>query len=128
MSARMPCSNTAALAIYESQQAAADDRADEAEEYRDAAIAELTDEIISGHKDAVCSLSEALCEGVPPNEVGDAMDCLAVLTKRALYGEHQPRTKEEAQAIDTVRGFVEQYVDTWSDKVEERMYKLAGLE
>lgn len=125
----MECGNTAALRMYEAQQDAADARADEAEEYRDAAIAELADEILTGHADALCSLSEALAEGVPADEVGDAMHCLAVLTMRVLNGERQPRTREEDQALVMVRGYVETYLDTWSGpQVEDRMYKLAGLE
>ncbi len=125
----MPDGSIESLRQYQAKQAAADDRADEAEEYRDVAIAELADEILTGHKDALCSLSEALAEGVPADEVGDAMHCLAVLTMRVLHGQRQPRTREEDQALVMVRGYVETYLDTWSGpQVDDRMYKLAGLE
>lgn len=125
----MPDGNLAALRQHEAKQSAADDRADEAEEYRDQAIAELADEILTGHADALCSLSEALCEGVPADEVGDAMHCLAVLTMRVLNGGRQLRNREEDQALHMVRGYVETYLDDWSGpQVEDRMYKLAGLE
>lgn len=125
----MPCSNTAALAAYERQQDAADDRAEAAEEYRDQAVEELTDEVMRGDADAVCTMSEALCEGpAGTDDVGNALDCLAVLTKFVLKGEGALRTKDEDRALATVRTYVRDYISDWSDKVEDRMYKLAGFE
>lgn len=118
----MPDSNSAALALYEAKQAAADNLADYVEQYREEAIDQLTDEILSDQK----RLSDALCESDAVND-GNALDALATLWL-AINRKSLDLTDQETDAMELVRAYVRDYVDTWEEKVQDRCYEIAGVE